>query len=324
MLISRLIPVILFCVVLPAAAWPDEQKDFRHFHRTGDWKKTLQFYSPPPDGKDSSEDLMRLAEANYFLNRLDAAEAAAKKALSISGSAEANMLLALIRAKRGAREEALKELSAQAERGVPGALTAMGLIWNRINPKTALALFQRAVEKNDDDFWAWFQIGLIYEEEENFEKAIRAYKHAVRINPYSAQAHNNLGYGYKEMGFYLYAINEYQKALNLMPDNPGFYYNIGNALTHEERIEEAFQAYRRAVELAPTFAKAHYNLGRTFLRKDMVKEAIGELKLYIKHGNTAVFDYVSPKDVVEEEIEDLEKYLRDNPDEKPAQRKLAR
>lgn len=311
-------------MILPASAWPEQQKDFSYYHKVGDWNKTLQFFTSSPDGKDLPEDLMRLAEANYFLNRLDAAEINAKKVLGISGSNEANILLILIRARRGAREEALKELFAQADRGVPGALTAMGLIWNRINPKTALEFFQRAVEKNDEDFWAWFQIGLIHEEEENFEKSIRAFKHAVRINPYSAQAHNNLGYGYKERGFYLYAIGEYQKAIDLMPDRPGFHYNIGNALTHEERIEEAFQSYRRAVELDPTFAKAHYNLGRTFLRKDMVKEAIEEFKLYVKYGNAAVFNYVTPKDVVDDEIEVLEKYLRDNPDEKPARRELAR
>jgi len=325
-LIRVLLVVCLLCFgIWQSPAWSGERKDFSYYYQVGDWKKAVDLYltSAP---QDSPAEMSRLAAAYYHLGRLDAAETEARKALAAGSSRESQILLELIRARRGERDKALQSLQVLLTGGKDDSsvLTAMGIIWSKSNAETALSYFRQAIERNDDDFLAWFSSGLLHEDEEQFEKAIRAYKNAVRINPLSAQAHNNLGYAYKELGFYLYAIQEYQKAIDLRPDNAGYHYNIGNALTHDERINEAFQSYQRAVQIDPAFAKAHYNLGRTYLRLDMVRPAIDELKLYIKYGNKAVFDYVTSKSAVEEEIEELEGYLRDNPDEKPEKRGLAK
>ncbi len=190
--------------------------------------------------------------------------------------------------------------------------TIAGMIMMGKDKKMALEYLDMAISRNSSYFFPWYYKGVIYESLEEYLLAIRHYRKAVEINPLFAQAHNNLGYCYKEMHFYSYAIDEYRKAIELIPDRAGYYYNLGNALTHLGRIDEAYLAYKRAVELDPQFAKAHYNLGRTYLRKDMVREAIEEFKLYLKYGDEAVFEEVAPEEAVEEEIEQLEIYLRQN------------
>ncbi len=311
---------VAVCVV--AATWgvvsAAEEKDADYYYSVGDWKKVVDTYSTTLNEKSGAEIILRTAEASYHIGNLAMAEDLAKRALS-ADTVEARVLFSLIRAKKGMRDEALQELEAMLKKAPDDyrVLTALGVVNAHIKTETALSYLSKAVEKNPDYFPAWFEMGLIYEDTETFDDATKAYSRALEANPRSAQAHNNLGYSYKERHFYQYAVGEYLKATELIPDNAGYYYNLGNAFTHQEKIDDAFYAYKKALELDPKFAKAHYNMARTYLRKDMVPEAIDEFRLYLKYGDRAVFRFVASESAVEDEIEQLELYLRNNPPEKP-------
>lgn len=313
-------PLIFLFFLLFLGSARAENRDAYYYYQVGDWPKAAELYAASLGEKPRTEDLNQAAEAFYRRGHLKHAEELAKKALSQRDNPDSRILLLLIKAGSGEREEAARELEAMQKDGSHDykVLTAMGTMRAQKDPSGALRNLLLAVDKEPEYFPAWFNIGLIYEESEMFEKATNAYKNAVRINPLSAQAHNNLGYSYKERHFYSYAAEEYRKAIELMPDNPGYYYNIGNAYTHEEKIDDAFNAYRRALELDPKFAKAHYNMARTYLRKDMVTEAIGEFRLYLKYGNKEIFSFVASRSSVEDEIEQLELYLANNPPQRPS------
>ena len=297
-----------------------------HYYKIGDWDKVIAEYKTVAQPQPSADTLTMVAEAYYYMGQLDRAEDAAEKAVRISDSIDSQIIRALVKARGEPPRKAVQQLESlkRGTREDHKIFTGIGIIKSYQNWDDALVYYKKAVETEPDDFRAWFNMGLIYEERESFEEASRAYKNAVRANPFFAQAQNNLGYTYKERHFYAYAVEHYLKAIDLMPDNAGFYYNIGNAYTHQEKIDEAFDAYKKALELMPTFAKAHYNMARTYLRKDMVKEAIEEFRLYLKYGDKAVFAYVAPEDIVEEEIDELELYLRQNAQLKPRSREIAR
>lgn len=282
-----------------------ESNKIREFFIRGDWKRVVENFHAEDVQNLSPEEIRQVSLSLYFLGRFDEAGKYIKSL--IERDAQAEIIYYLIISQKGKGKEVLKLLS---EIDTPEALTFRAMIIKNREPDEALSLLNEAIARDQDYFWAWFYRGLILEEREEFMNAARAYKNAVRLNPFFAQAHNNLGYCYKEMHYYSWAVEEYLKAIELIPDNAGYYYNLGNAYTHLEKIEDAFHAYKKAVELDPTFAKAHYNLARTYLRKDMVREAIEELKLYLKHGNKEIFKFVAPKDAVEDEIEQLEEYLR--------------
>lgn len=301
----EMIPVkslVIFLFIAQAYSGIERHGDY---FTVGNWRGVVEEFHTAYGKNLSAEERKKLAFSLYFLGRPDEAEEYIRPLVKEDEQAE--IIYYLIVSKKGNHKEALKALS---RIDTPQSLTARAMIIKDSKPEEALGLLNEAIARDQDYFWAWFYRGLILEEKMDFMNAVRAYKNALRINPFFAQAHNNLGYCYKEMHYYSWAVEEYQKAIELIPDNAGYYYNLGNAYTHLEKIEEAFNAYKKAVELDPTFAKAHYNLARTYLRKDMVREAIEEFKLYIKYGNKEVFKYVASKDEVEDEIEQLEEYLR--------------
>ncbi len=296
------------------------------YYRVGDWPKAAAAYEEVVRQGAGPEDLVKAAEADYRAGRLERAALLANRVLEKDDSVEARIILALIKARRGSPREALRDVESLKRTPADDhkVYTAIGVIVRAEDAPRALEYFRKAVDLNPDDFWAWFNMGLVYEDREVFEQATRAYKNAVRINPLYAQAQNNLGYSYKERRFYAYAVEHYRKAIELLPDNPGFYYNIGNAYSHQEKIDEAFNAYRKALELDPAFAKAHYNMARMYLRKDMVSEAIEEFRLYLRYGSSEVFGYVAPRAAVETEIKELETYLEIYGEVKPAGGSMAR
>ena len=308
-----------------AYAGQSGKKDLYYYYQVGDWRKVIGEFTAQPSGYTAVAALDEVAEAYYWMGDFDAAAARAADP-GLKGDADAAMISALVKAARGDRDSAMNDLSALAAAGADPCRvkTAMGIVRRPVSSRDALAYFQDATVASPGDYRPWFQMGLIYEEEERFEEATKAYGKAAEDNPLFAQAVNNLGYSYKERHFYQYAVNEYRKAIELIPDNAGYYYNLGNALTYEEEIDGAFQAYKKALELDPTFAKAHYNMARTYLRKNMVRPAIAEFRLYLKYGNRAVFNFVAPADSVEEEIDQLDLYLQQNSPEQPAARAIAR
>lgn len=319
--------IVLACVLAATAAHSQLTGDeaLRYYAAVGYWGKVVAEYRARPFAYAGKTELLTVAEAYYWLGELDAAEKIAR-APHMRGDEDAAIVLALVNAARGRSDQAAGELQGLLDRGADPAKVhnALGVVKMRKDSGAALSHLEKAAAANSDYEKAWFNMGLIYEDREEFEQAIRAYGNAVRINPLHAQAQNNLAYSYKELHYYAYAVEHYQKAIELMPDNAGFYYNIGNAYTHQERIEEAFAAYKRALELDPTFSKAHYNMGRTYLRKDMIVEAIGEFRRYLEFGDKAVFRSVASRAAVEDEIEQLEEYLKFNAPLKPSAAELSR
>ncbi|MDA8106799.1 MAG: tetratricopeptide repeat protein [Nitrospiraceae bacterium] len=313
--------------VLAAVAYAGQTapKELFYYYDLGDWQRVIAEYRAHTADYASTGALSRVAEAYYYSGDLDAAEETALRP-QLRGNADAAVVVALVKAGKGDRAGAMRDLDAMKPQGREAARVymAMGIVNFYGNGSAALPYFEKAVAADPDYGRGWFYMGLVCEIQERFEDASKAYGRAVQAAPLYAQAQNNLGYSFKERHFYQYAVEHYLRAIELIPDNAGYYYNLGNAYTHQEKIDEAFLAYKKALELDPTFAKAHYNMARTYLRKDMVKEAIAEFRLYLKDGSPAVFDFVASMDSVEGEIEQLEAYLRNNPPVKPPAGKITR
>ncbi len=299
--------IVVSLVFLSTISLTDGMKDGDYYYLKGDFERAIDAYNSTSGDEMTDEKQFRLALSYFNARRYKEA----RKIIDRWNGRDnlKRLFIILIDSKDGG----IKDVTIP-ERLLDDAVsyTIAGMIMMDRDKEMALQYFDMAIARDSNYFFPWYYKGMIYESMEEFPLAIRYYRRAVEINPLFAQAHNNLGYCYKEMHFYTYAVVEYRKAIELMPDRAGYYYNLGNALTHLERIDEAYLAYKRALELDPTFAKAHYNLGRTYLRKDMVREAIEEFKLYLKYGNSSVFEEVAPEEAVEEEIEQLEIYLRQN------------
>lgn len=83
-----------------------------------------------------------------------------------------------------------------------------------INQEGKIANFYiEQTQENPQNYDAWFQLGVYYSENEEWEKSINAYKETLRIEPDHAWALLNLGFSYTKEKQWELAINPLTKGL---------------------------------------------------------------------------------------------------------------
>ena len=140
---------------------------------------------------------------------------------------------------------------------------------------------------NPTDAEGHLQLGKIYRELGEHEKAIESLQNAIALDVDHEHAYNNLGLVYMDTRLFVLAIEMFQAALELSPENPAFLNNLGYAYNMTDQFEEALAAYRSAIEADPTFIDAYYNLADTYLNREMYPDAIQyyEAALEIEDGD---------------------------------------
>lgn len=127
---------------------------------------------------------------------------------------------------------------------------------------------------------AWFYEGLGFEEEEDVDGALAAYRRALELEPDLPEIHLNLGRLLHEGGELAAAEHHYRQAVELDPEEPVAVFDLGVVLQDQERFAEAAVAYERALALDDSFADAHYNLATVYEALDRRPEAFRHLKRY--------------------------------------------
>lgn len=117
---------------------------------------------------------------------------------------------------------------------------------------------------------------------------VSVYRAAVRDNPYSAALRNDLGIVYAQAQQFDKAIASFEKAIALKPQNAHFYFSMAQAYFYADRIEEAIRALKRAVGINPDFAEAYFNLASAYGmqgQRDLAREYLRQAKeKYLKQG----------------------------------------
>jgi tetratricopeptide (TPR) repeat protein len=188
--------------------------------------------------------------------------------------------------------------------------------------------FQRALEINPGDVKARCNFGAILEKEGKIDEAIAQYREALQIQPDYAQAQNNLGRALFRTGRVDEAIDLFQDALQTNPDDADALNNLGSALSQEGRADEAIAQLQKALQINPGYDKAHYNLGIAFLQKDRLDEAILQFQqaVQINPGYESAHNNLgiafARKDRLDEAIIQFQQTLQINPGSKGAQANL--
>lgn len=166
--------------------------------KQGEIDRAIKYYNNAiyldPDFKKAHANL---ALAFSTKNRPDEAIEHYKTALAIDPNyAEAHLNLGILLGGQGKLDEAIKHL------------------------RTVLEL------NSDYSAQASYNLGNLFRNIRNDNKAIFYYKDALRINPKFAEAHNNLGIAYAKKGINNAALFHFQKALQISPQNEDFKKNL--------------------------------------------------------------------------------------------------
>ncbi|NIA09100.1 MAG: tetratricopeptide repeat protein [Nitrospiraceae bacterium] len=187
-----------------------------------------------------------------------------------------------------------------------------------------------------------FNLGVSYQREGRFKKAIREYKNVISIEPFNVDAYNNLGMIYKELGdldraiacykkavsinplyekghsnmavaLYLEgnldaAVSESKKAIAINPNDMANYSNLGLIYKKSNKPDEAIESFLKALTINPDYPPVHYNLALLLEDEGKIKEAILHYQKFIKLSRSQNNRELLKK--VARHIEELMRYKR--------------
>ncbi|MBC6474770.1 MAG: serine protease [Hormoscilla sp. GM102CHS1] len=128
-----------------------------------------------------------------------------------------------------------------------------------INPRNAVSYYNRGVD---------------YSRQGEYERAIADYNQAIRISPNYAHAYNNRGVIYNNQGEYERAIADYNQAIRINPNYSHAYNNRGLAYNNQGEYERAIADYNQAIRINPNYALAYNNRGVAYNNQGEYERAI--------------------------------------------------
>ncbi|MFC1624175.1 tetratricopeptide repeat protein [Candidatus Omnitrophota bacterium] len=141
-----------------------------------------------------------------------------------------------------------------------------------------IAFYERTLRYAPDSARIHYNLGKLYYNIGNKEKAVSLYKKAIQIKPDYGEAYNNLGNAYYYVGKIKEAIPLFEKAIQLNPDYFKSYNNLAGAYYNIGKREESIALFKKAIKIKPRFIEAHYNLGAAYKDLGNNKEAISSYK----------------------------------------------
>lgn len=121
---------------------------------------------------------------------------------------------------------------------------------------------------------AYYDLGLVFQHQKNWDKAETAYRHAINLNPSFAQAYNNLGLVLHEQQRFNEAITAYQQSIHYDPQYARAYSNLGITLEKLEQLDQAIEMYQVAIKYQSTLAEAYHNLADALRKKQQYQQAL--------------------------------------------------
>ena len=125
----------------------------------------------------------------------------------------------------------------------------------------ALQIFQNAISQDKNYKDSYNNLGLVYEELEQFDKAKEEFIKAIEIDSKYFEAYSNLGNLYHKLGKYNLAIEKYEKSIEINPNYYKALAGIGNALILQGNYEGAIENYNKLLSKEPNFKDIKVNLG---------------------------------------------------------------
>ena len=143
----------------------------------------------------------------------------------------------------------------------------------------ALRCFKRTTQLDPNFAYGFTLQGHEYIANEEFEKALDAYRCAIAADSRHYNAWYGLGKVYEKMGKWMIAEQHYRTAAQINPTNAVLICCIGMVLEKQKDPLRALQMYARACALAPGSALSRFKKARCLMVLQRPKEALDELKI---------------------------------------------
>lgn len=148
--------------------------------------------------------------------------------------------------------------------GSPCILVTAATIQDQLgHHEEALALSNRALAQDPNDFQALRRQAKALEALGEIEPAEEAYQRAIALKPDFWLSHDALGQFYYRQARYDEAADQMVQVLRLTPDNAVAYRNLGGIYFYQDRRKEARDMFEKSLDLAPNYG-TYANLGTLY------------------------------------------------------------
>jgi len=120
-----------------------------------------------------------------------------------------------------------------------------------------LLFYKEAILQNRKDFVAYYNIGQIFGEKDEYEKALLYYDTAISISSSYYPALLNRAILYNQLNQIEKARAAYKKVIELYPNNETSYYNLGHIYIQLKKYHKAFACFDKCILLNKTYYKAY-------------------------------------------------------------------
>ena len=138
-------------------------------------------------------------------------------------------------------------------------------------------LYNKVLEINPNDTSVNYNLGKLYTEIKEYQKAISCYEKTVKINPNYINAYYNLGLLFKLLGKFQKAIECFEKVIEIDPNNVQAYNNCAVLLGDTVDLIKAKKYLKKAISIDPKNLDLYWNLHGQASNIDEALEPLEEL-----------------------------------------------
>ena len=114
---------------------------------------------------------------------------------------------------------------------------------------------------------AWTNLGAVYGNMGEYEKAVEMYNMVLQYDPGNAMARQNIGFMRYNDQNYAEAVRYLEPLIEEYINDPGFVQILGLSYGYLERREEALSLYEQAIALDPDNLLNHMNLAVLYMQQ---------------------------------------------------------
>lgn len=155
----------------------------------------------------------------------------------------------------------------------------LGMVYDRQEKfDRAIQEYNKAIELQPDHVMAHFRMALVYQNQGVIEKAEEKYLEVIELFPRAALAYNNLGLIYEGRKDLSNAEKLYIKARDAHPLLPDPLYNLASLFARQGRHQLAKETYENCLAVDPSYHKAYNGLGELHYSRGEIGQAIAYLE----------------------------------------------
>jgi|GEM_PF-2048769 len=188
----------------------------------------------------------------------------------------------LQRLERYAESKIFIEKLLDLDSNMPEVFVRLGIIYNENEEyHKAIEEYDKIIEANPDYVYAYISRGFTKSNLSDYQGAIEDYNKAIEIDPNYIITYFRRGYTKSDLFDYHGSIEDYNKVIEHKPNYALAYNNRGAAKDSLFDYQGAIEDYNKAIELNPSFAMAYSNRG-------VAKEGLSDYQGAIEDYNKAI------------------------------------